>query len=124
MFEQLLSVKNVGPKVAQSIFGWFRDKKHFHRLEKFDAVGLSFVPEKVSSGKFQDTTFVLTGGLETMSREQAKERIRSLGGEVSESVSKRTDYVVVGSDPGSKFETAKNLGVKTLTEEEFSKLLS
>ena len=68
-------------------------------------------------------TFVITGSLESMSREEAKEKIRELGGDASESVSKKTDYVVAGSEPGSKYEKGKKLGVKILNEEEFLKLI-
>jgi DNA ligase (NAD+) len=66
---------------------------------------------------------VLTGSLELMERTEAKERIRELGGDVSESVSSKTDYVVVGSEPGSKADKAKKLGVKILSEQEFMKLI-
>ena len=74
---------------------------------------------KVKNQKLHGSTFVLTGSMESMSREQAKERIQELGGETTESVSKNTSYVVVGKEPGSKFDRAKDLRVKTLTEKEF-----
>ena len=67
--------------------------------------------------------FVLTGGLKSMSRDEAKEKLRALGGDVSESVSKKTDYVVAGSEPGSKFEKARRLGIKVINEAEFLKML-
>jgi DNA ligase (NAD+) len=75
------------------------------------------------NGKFAGKKFVITGGLESMSREQAKEKIRELGGDASESVSKKTDYLVAGSDPGSKYEKAKELGVKVIEEKDFLDLL-
>ncbi len=74
-------------------------------------------------GKFTGMTFVLTGTLETMSRDDAKEKINALGGKVSGSVSKNTSYVVAGSDPGSKYDNAQKLGVKILDEKEFLKIL-
>ena len=73
---------------------------------------------------FRSLTFVLTGTLEGMARDEAKRHIRERGGDISESVSKKTDYVVVGSDPGSKADRAKKLGVKMVDEKEFLKLLS
>ena len=79
---------------------------------------------KPKSGKLAGMSFVLTGTLESMSREEAKEKIRALGGEVNESVSKKTSYVVVGENPGSKYETAKRLGVKLLDLRGFLDLLT
>ena len=80
--------------------------------------------EKRKKGKFTGLNFVLTGTLSNMSREITKERILTLGGKVVGSVSKNISYVVVGSGPGSKFNTAEKLGVKILTEDEFLKMLS
>jgi DNA ligase (NAD+) len=78
----------------------------------------------LAAKSLQGLTFVLTGSLESLPREGAKEKIRMAGGNVSESVSRQTDYVIVGEDPGSKLEKAKALGVKTLSEKEFLALLS
>jgi DNA ligase (NAD+) len=78
---------------------------------------------KVKSQKLKGLTFVLTGSLEAMTREEAKEKIRILGGEISESVSKKTDYVVLGKEPGSKLEKAKKLRVKIINEKEFLQML-
>ena len=79
---------------------------------------------KPQSQKLKGTIFVLTGTMESVSRDEAKAKIRSLGGEVSESVSKKTTYVAFGAEPGSKLEKAKKLGVQTLDEREFLKILS
>ncbi len=76
-----------------------------------------------SEGKFNGLTFVLTGELESMSRDEAKEKIRDLNGDISESVSKKTDYVIVGREPGSKYQRAQKLGVKILNEDKFLNLL-
>ncbi len=124
--EELEKLEGVGPIVSKSIVDWFADKENkklFERLLKqvrIQAVqsrALDTVPLK---GKF----FVLTGTLEKMSREDAKEKIRALGGEVRESVSKNTDYVVAGSDPGEKFNKAQELGVRVLNESEFLGLVA
>jgi DNA ligase (NAD+) len=100
-------------------------KHNIHFVEKLAAHGVDLTSEKhkAASDKLAGKTFVLTGTLEALSRDEAKEKIRSLGGDISESVSSKTDYVVVGAEPGSKYEKAKKLGVKVLEEKEFLKLL-
>ena len=121
--EELQKVVGVGPVVAKSIFDWFKEKQNLEFLEKLKKVGVEIIVEKGDRRQpLKGKTFVLTGGLETMSREEAKGKIRLLGGEISESVSKKTDFVVIGKEPGSKLEKAKQLGVKTLNEQEFQKL--
>ncbi len=123
--DKLQEVPDVGPKVAESIYRWFREPRNTHLLERLEKAGVRIEAQKSSakSRKLAGKTFVLTGSMESISREQAKEKIRELGGEASESVSKKTDYVVVGSEPGSKFEKAKRLGVKIIDEMEFLKIL-
>jgi len=124
--EALQHVSDIGPKVAGSIHGWFREKRSIALLEKLANVGIEFQRQKssVESQKLVGLTFVLTGSLTSMSRDEAKEKIRALGGDISESVSKKTSYVVAGSDPGSKYEKAKKLGVKTIVEKEFLNLIA
>lgn len=124
--EKLQEISDIGPIVAKSIHDWFKDSRHVRLMEKFDKVGVEIEDQ---SGNLKPQTlsglsFVLTGSLETIARDAAKEKIRQLGGEVNESVSKNTSYVVVGSEPGSKFEKAKKLGVRILNEKEFLSLLS
>jgi DNA ligase (NAD+) len=123
--EELQEIPDIGPKVAESIYNWFREARNVRFLEKLDEVGVRIEPLRLSrkKGKLTGMTFVLTGGLESMSREEAKEKIRALGGGVSDSVSKKTSYVVVGSEPGSKYEKAKRLGVKIIDEKEFLKII-
>ena len=120
---KLTALDGVGPIVAQAIVDWFKDKENrklFERLLK----QVRIQEEKVQKeGKIAGLSFVLTGTLSSISRDDAKERIRELGGEVKESVSKNTDYVVVGETPGDKLKKAQDLGVKTLNEAEFLKLL-
>ncbi|MDP3999741.1 MAG: NAD-dependent DNA ligase LigA [bacterium] len=123
--EDLQKIPDVGPAVARSIYKYFQDKKHQDLIKKFDQVGIELTTEglKAKSSKLKALTFVLTGSLKSMSRDQAKEKVRQLGGEISESVSKQTSYVVVGADPGSKYKKANKLGVKILDEREFLKLV-
>ncbi len=124
--EELKKVNDVGPAVAESIGEWFGEKENIQLVESLLANGVKIKSLPVPSGqqKLAGLTFVLTGSLETMSRDEAKQKIRALGGEMSESVSKKTSYVVVGAEPGSKYEKARELRVKILEEKEFLNLLS
>ncbi len=119
--ENLQEVSDIGPKVAQNIYDWFRSERNIKFLEKLEKAGIKLesIKYQVLGIKLKGRTFVFTGELKIMSREAAKEKVRQLGGDVSESVSKKTDYVVVGLVPGSKYEKAKRLGVKTIDEKEF-----
>lgn len=123
--EEFQEIQDIGPKVAQSVYDWFHEARNIKLLEKMDVVGVKIKIEKktVKSDKLKGFSFVLTGTLETMERGEAKERIRELGGDVSESVSKKTSYVVVGAEPGSKYDKAKQLSIKTLNEKEFLNML-
>ena len=119
--EDLEKIKDIGPVVAKSIYDWFSQKRNVKFLEKFKKVGVNIEKQlsKIKKKKLQGKTFVLTGGLVSVTREEAKRKIRELGGEVSESVSKKTDFVVVGREPGLKYNKAKKLGIKTIKEKEF-----
>ena len=122
--EELQKVMDIGPVVAKSIYKWFSQKKNLEFLEKLKKVGVEILKEK--KPKYQPLKgkkFIFTGSLESMTREEAKEKIRLFGGEISESVSKKTDFVIFGKEPGSKFEKAKKLGVKIIGEKQFLKLL-
>jgi DNA ligase (NAD+) len=123
--EQLLEVGEVGPKVAAAIVEFFSESANQRLIKKLDKAGVRPTTEKrvVKSQKFAGKSFVFTGGLSNRSREEAGELVQQHGGKLSGSVSKKTDYVVVGTDPGSKYDKAKELGVATLTESEFEKLL-
>jgi len=122
--EDLQKVMDIGPQVSKSISEWFRQKRNLEFLEKLRRVGVEIIEEKKPKYQpLEGKTFVLTGGLETITREEAKEKIRLLGGEISESVSKKTDFVVIGKEPGSKFEKAKKLGIKIFEEKEFLRLI-
>jgi len=122
--EELEKIMDVGPVVAESIYQWFRSKRNLEFLEALKKAGVEIIIEKKTQKQFlKGKIFVLTGGLETMTREEAKEKIRLLGGETSETVSKNTDYLVAGKEPGSKLGKAKRLGIKLLNEQEFLKLI-
>ena len=124
--DQLQNVSGVGEVVAASVYAWFRDEQHKQMLERL----LRYViPEKMSIKESQKRhplygkTIVLTGGLEAMTRDEAKTRIRDAGGNVSSSVSKETDLVVAGTDAGSKLEKARSLGITTIDEKTFMRFL-
>lgn len=126
--ERLTQIKGIGPEIASSIVKFFSQKANQRVLQKLKEKGIEYTPQtsrqRPTSQKLAGKTFVFTGALKKMSRQEAEAKVEELGGKASSSVSKKTDYVVVGEDPGSKFEKAKSLGVKILTEEEFLKLIS
>lgn len=122
--EKLAEINDIGPVVAKSIYDYFQQPKNIKLIEKLLAAGVVIsVAKKSKQNKFFGKNFVLTGTLSSLTRDQAKEYIRRFGGRVSSSVSRQTDYVVVGSEPGSKYAQAKKLGVKILNEKEFLDLI-
>lgn len=124
--EELQNIKDIGPKVARSIYDWFREKRSVELIKKLEKGGVRIENERLekqTNEKLKGKVFVLTGSLASMSREEAKEKIRSFGGNVSESVSKNVDYLVVGANPGSKLTRAQALKIKIISEEEFLRFL-
>lgn len=124
--EDLQEIPDVGPKVAESIKSWIEDEKNIELLEKLDDVGVKvFVKEEKidKTSPIYDKKFVITGTLGQVSRDEAKNIIRKKGGDVTGSVSSKTDYVVAGENPGSKLKNAKELGVKVINEDEFMKMV-
>ena len=124
--ESWIKIKGIGDKSAESLAQWFNDGNNLNLLKKIKTLGVKMeIKEKLrkKDNKFEGMTFVLTGELASFTRDEAKDIIRNKGGDVSSSVSKKTNYVVAGENPGSKFDKAKELGVKIISEEEFKKLI-
>lgn len=124
--QQLIQIEGVGPKVAASLLSFFANEEHIEEVEKLLEQGVVLRPLKVESFKghlFEGKTFVLTGGLDEYTRDGAAKLIKERGGSVSSSVSRKTSYILVGKDPGSKYEKGKKLGVTILSEAEFKRLL-
>ncbi|MBU4256948.1 NAD-dependent DNA ligase LigA [Patescibacteria group bacterium] len=123
--DELERVEDVGPIVAKSIYDWFHNKYNLALLDRLEKNGVTIKPlewrgkPQILAGK----TFVLTGTLESLTRDEAKDKIRKLGGDVSSSVSKNTDFTVAGAEPGSKHDKARKLGVKIVGEKEFLEMI-
>jgi DNA ligase (NAD+) len=123
--EDLMKVAGIGPEVAASVHQFFRDKKNKESIDRLKKAGVRVIEPKVKErGKLAGKVFVFTGALKTFGRDGARNLVESMGGMTASSVSKKIDFVVVGEDPGSKFDKAKELGIKILTEEEFKKMIS
>jgi DNA ligase (NAD+) len=122
--EDLMEVEGIGPEVAASVHQFFRDKKNKESIERLKKAGVTVIePKAKERGKLAGKTFVFTGALKTLGRDEARNLVESLGALTASSVSKKVDFVVVGEDPGSKFDKARELGIKTLTEEEFKRMI-
>ena len=104
--------------MAESIYNWFQDEGNKKLLEDllYNGVIIKNIEKGMGNNKFEGKIFVLTGTLETMSRDEAEEKIRNLGGKISSSVSKNTNYTIVGKEPGIKYNKAKELGIKILSK--------
>lgn len=122
--EELTAIEDIGPITAAGLVEWFREPQSIRLLQRLKEAGVSTVStEPVQDTRFAGQTFVLTGTLSAMSRADAEERIRNLGGKTAGSVSKKTSVVVAGENAGSKLMKAQELGIRILTEEEFLNLL-
>jgi DNA ligase (NAD+) len=121
--QQLIEVQEVGPRIAHSIVEFFREPKNRDLLKNLKDAGMKFVGKKKERGtKLTGKTFVLTGTLARYTRDEAKKLIEDAGGRVAGSVSKKTDYVVAGSDAGSKLDKAREFGVSVIGEDEMTEL--
>ena len=121
--EELMSLPGIGPEVARSVVEYFRNERNRQTIEKLLRAGITFEEEGEKEKPLQGLTFVFTGALKSMPRDEAKKKVQALGGRVASDVSRNVDYVVVGERPGSKFRRAQNLGLKIINEEEFLKLI-
>jgi len=122
--EDLMEVEGIGPEVAASVHQFFGDKKNKESIERLKKAGVKVIePKTKEKGKLAGKIFVFTGTLKDFGRDEARSLVESMGGKTVSSVSKKVDFVVMGEDPGSKFDKAEELGIKTLTEEEFKKMI-
>ncbi len=122
--ETLQEIRDIGPVAAENIHAFFHQKNNAELINKLIHLGVHWPQEKaVVKSEIAGKTFVLTGALKSLTREEAEEKIERSGGKATSSVSKNTDYVIVGENPGSKYEKAKALGISLIDEEAFLKLL-
>lgn len=124
-YDELVDIDEIGGVIAESILSYFKEEQNQAHINELKELGLDTTYQSTVQEKegFTGKTFVLTGKLEIFTRTEAKNLIENLGGKVSSSVSKKTDFVVAGSDAGSKLTKAQDLGVRVLSEEEFKELL-
>jgi len=124
-YDDLIGIYEIGPQVAQSVVQFFKEQRNLQTIARLLKAGIQFKAAEVQkSDKLAGKTFVLTGTLESLTRSEAEKMIETLGGHAASAVSKKTDFVVVGKDAGSKEAKARALGVKIIDEEEFKKMVS
>ncbi len=124
--EEVDSVEEIGPEIARSVYGWFHEEENRALVDKLRKAGVRTADEpsaQVADGPFTGLTIVLTGGLESFSREEGTRLAQEAGARVASSVSKKTDFVVAGENPGSKLAKAEQLGVEVIDEREFQRRL-
>jgi DNA ligase (NAD+) len=123
--EDIVAVEGIGPKIAESVYAWFRDPDNLRIVDKLIAAGVNMVEASATpSGPLAGLTIVVTGRLERSTRGQIEQRIKDLGGTVGDSVSKKTSYLVAGDDAGSKLARAQKLGTPILDEAGFDTLVA
>jgi len=123
--EDLENIHGIGIVAGKEIYHWFKDKRNIHLLKELNRyrIEIEALAPRRASLKLKDKTFVLTGELNSLTRDEAKGKIRETGGSISSSISKKTDFVIAGKNPGSKYEKAKKLGVKIINESKFLEML-
>ena len=123
--EEITSVHEIGLSISKSVRKFFSDKHNIDIINRLKKQGLVFETErkKVKQNFFKDKTFVITGTLKNFSREEAGDKIVSLGGKVTSSVTSKTDFLIAGENAGSKLDKAKELNIKILSEKDFNKEL-
>lgn len=126
--EAIASIYGIGEEIAQSLYAWFQDQENQNLISRLKEAGLQLVSEKKSQAiainpRIAGKIFVVTGTLPTLKRDEAKDMIKNAGGKVTDSVSKKTNYLVVGEDAGSKLEKARSLGIDCISESELLELL-
>ena len=124
-YEDFLEIEEIGEKIAQSVYDFFRNEESLHTIQKLKEAGLNFYSEKTEKYNLLDgQKFLITGTLENFSRNEIKEEIEKYGGKIISAVSKNLDYLIVGSNPGSKVKKAQKIGtVKIISEDEFLEMI-
>ncbi|NLB53207.1 MAG: NAD-dependent DNA ligase LigA [Syntrophomonadaceae bacterium] len=123
--EEIMSIPEIGEKIAESTIAYFAEPRNLEMIKNLQNAGVNTRENEISKkeGPLQGMTFVLTGTLNSMTRREAGEKIEALGGQITNSVSKKTDYVIAGFEPGSKYNKAVSMGIKILDEEQFLDLI-
>ena len=122
--EGLAQIEGIGEKIARSVYDFFKQDANLKMIEKFKELGFEFKNSTLTkTDELNGKTFVLTGTLQTMTRDEASDKIKQRGGKTSSSVSKKTSFVVAGENAGSKLDKAQNLGVIILSEDEFLSMI-
>jgi DNA ligase (NAD+) len=121
--ETLEALPDIGPEVSKSIYKWFQEKRNQELIDALLKAGVEILPSKRFNRKLIKKTFVITGTLKSLTRSEAQKKIRLLGGSPLTSLSLKTNYLVVGENPGSKLQKAKKLGVKIIDEKEFLRII-
>ncbi|MBI5285971.1 MAG: hypothetical protein HY878_00045 [Deltaproteobacteria bacterium] len=122
-YERLLEVHEIGPETEEAISSFFQESHNRKVIERLKRVGIIFPRMKEVKGRLTGKTFIFTGALKSFSRDEAKSLVEAEGGKTVSSVSKKVDYVVAGEEPGSKYDEARRLGLKIITEKEFKRLV-